>query len=84
MLWKDPSSIQLLQNLYYLMPFLIFRFSIFRGVRENQLRGGGRLPKKDGGLGQFADLREGERWGKEGGGCGLARKKGGLIPRCTL
>ena len=32
--------------------------------------GGGRLPKKDGGLGQFADLREGERWGKEGGGGG--------------
>ena len=47
---------------------------------------GGRLPKKDGGLGQFADLREGERWGKEGGGgVWIGKKEGGIdTPMYTI
>ena len=44
-----------------------------RGVLRNQYIGCG-LPKKGGGLGQFADLKG-----------GLARKRGGgLIPQCPL
>ena len=48
-----------------------------RGTRKTNIEGG--LPKKEGGLEQFADLRG--AWQERGGG-GVF--EGELIPQCTL
>ena len=44
----------------------------------------GELPKKGGGLGQFADLRGRGVWQKRGVVCGAFEAGDGLVPQCTL